>query len=97
MYPYIRNLLGISEEIPIKGVLKNEFIKKDFTRFVKSKIITTKNGKILVKILKGQESFRIRSFLQSNIWVLLPAGKSRFKKGETVDCFFPNHPNKIIL
>ncbi len=98
VYPYIRNLLGISEEIPIKGVLKNEFIKKkDFTRFVKSKLITTKNGKILVKILKGQDSFRIKSFIQSNIWALLPAGKSRFKKGETVDCFFPNHPNKIIL
>ena len=90
--------MGISKEIPIKGVLKNEFIKKkNFTRFVKSKFSTTKNGMVEVKILKGQESFRIRSFLQSNIWVLLPAGKSKFKKGETVDCFFPNQPNKILL
>jgi molybdopterin molybdotransferase len=98
VYPYLRSLLGISKEIPIKGVLKNEFIKKkNFTRFIKSKFSTTKNGMVEVKILKGQESFRIRSFLQSNIWVLLPAGKSKFKKGETVDCFFPNQPNKILL
>ena len=98
VYPYLRSLLGISKEIPIKGVLKNEFIKKkNFTRFVKSKFSTTQNGIVEVKILKGQESFRIRSFIQSNIWVLLPAGKSKFKRGETVDCFFPNQPNKNLL
>ena len=77
--------------------MKNEFSKKfDFTRFVKSKINTTKNGKIEVEILKGQESFRIKSFIKSNIWTVLPAGKSKFKKNEIVDCFLPNHPNKIF-
>ena len=77
--------------------LKNEFIKKkEFTRFVKSKINTTKNGKLEVKILKGQESFRIKSFIQSNAWVILPSGKSKFKKGQIIDCFFLNLPNKIF-
>ena len=71
--------------------------KKDFTRFVKSKLSTTSNGKLEVKILKGQESFRIKSFIKSNIWVMLPSGKDKFKKGDTVDCFFPNQPNKIFL
>ena len=97
VYPYLRNLLGIKEEISIKASLKNEFIKKkNFTRFVKSKLSTTKNGKLEVQILKGQESFRIKSFIQSNIWVLLPSGKEKFKKGEIVDCFFPNQSNKIF-
>ena len=97
VYPYLRSLLGIKEEISFKAILKNEFIKKKyFTRFVKSKLSTTTNGKLEVHILKGQESFRIKSFIQSNIWVMLPSGKSKFKKGETVDCFFPNHPNKIL-
>jgi len=58
---------------------------------------TTKNGKIVVKILRGQESFRIKSFVKSNIWTLLPAGKTKFKKGEIVDCFFPNHSNSTLL
>jgi len=97
VYPYLRNLLGIKEEISFKAILKNEFRKKrEFTRFVKSKLNTTKNGKLEVQILKGQESFRIKSFIQSNIWVMLPSGKEKFKKGEIVDCFFPNQSNKIF-
>jgi len=98
VYPYIESLLGIPQERSFKAVLKNKFIKKKkFTRFVKSKLSTTKNGKIEVQILKGQESFRIKSFIQSNIWVMLPSGKSKFTKGETVECFFPNRSNKIFL
>ena len=94
VFPYIENLLGISEEKPIRAVLKKNFSKKiNFTRFVKSKINTTKNGNVEVEILKGQESFRIQSFIKSNIWVLLPSGKSKFKKGDLVDCFFTNSPN----
>ena len=98
VYPYLSSLLGIKEEISFKAILNNEFRKKkDYTRFVKSKLITTSNGKLKVQILKGQESFRIKSFIQSNIWVMLPSGKEKFKKGETVDCFFPNQSNKIFL
>ena len=97
VYPYLRELLGVDSEKPIKAILKSGFIKKiNFTRFVKSKINTTKNGSVEVKILKGQESFRIQSFIKSNIWTLLPSGKSNFKKGEIVDCFFPHHPNKTF-
>ncbi len=94
VYPYLQESLGIEKEKSIKAILKNNFVKKkDFTRFVKSKINTTKNSKIEVEILKGQESFRIKSFIKSNIWVLLPSGKSKFKKGDLVDCFFTNSPN----
>ena len=98
VYPYLQNLLGINEEQPLKAVLKNKFAKKkNFTRFVKSKINTTKNGKIETEILKGQESFRIQSFIKSNIWTLLPSGKSKFKKGDIVECYLPNHPQKILI
>ena len=98
VYPYIANVMGISEEKPISAILKNDFIKKkNFTRFAKSKLNTTKNGKIEVEILKGQESFRIKSFVKSNIWAVLPAGKSKFKKGQIVDCFFPNHINQSLI
>ena len=98
VFPYILNILGLSLERSIKSKLKNRFIKKkEFTRFVKSKLSTTKDGKLEVEILKGQESFRIKSFVKSNIWVLLPAGKSKFKKGDIVDCFFPNHSNQTLI
>ena len=96
--PYLANILGLSKERPIQGILKNSFIKKKkFTRFAKSKLSTTKNGKIEIEILKGQESFRVKSFIKSNIWALLPSGKSKFKKGDIVDCFFPNHFNQTLI
>ena len=98
VYPYLLDLLGVEEEKPFKAILKNEFKKKlNFTRFVKSKINTTKNGKVEAQVLKGQESFRVQSFVKSNIWTLLPSGKSYFKKGEIVDCFFSNHSNTTLL
>ena len=98
VYPYIENIFGLSKEKPIKAILKNEFIKKkEFVRFAKSKLNTTKNGKLEVEVLKGQESFRIKSFVKSNIWALLPAGKSKFKKGEIVDCFLPNQSNESLI
>ena len=96
--PYIIKILGQTKEKPINGILKNSFTKKKmFTRFAKSKLSTTKNGKIIIKILKGQESFRIKSFVKSNIWALFPAGKSKFRKGDTVDCFFPSHLNQTLI
>ena len=96
--PYIANTLGLSIERPVRGILKNSFIKKKkFTRFAKSKLSTTKNGKIEIEILKGQESFRVKSFINSNIWALLPSGKSKFKKGDIVDCFFPSHFNQTLI
>jgi molybdopterin molybdotransferase len=98
VYPYIENIFGLNKEKPIKAILKNEFIKKrEFVRFAKSKLNTTKNGKLEVEVLKGQESFRIKSFVKSNIWALLPAGKSKFKKGEIVDCFLPNQSNESLI
>jgi len=98
VYPYLLNLLEIDEEKPFQAVLKNEFFKKkNFTHFVKGKIYATKNGKIEVEILKGQESFRIKSFIHSNIWSILPSGKSKFKKGNILDCFFPNYSNKNLI
>ena len=63
---------------------------------LKVNLIQLKMVKLEVEILKGQESFRIQSFVKSNIWTLLPSGKSKFKKGEIVDCFFPNHPINFI-
>jgi len=97
VYPYLQNLLGIKEEKAIKAILINRFSKKNnFTRFAKSKINTTKDGKVGVMTLKGQESFRIQSFVKSNIWTIFPSGKSTFKKNEIVDCFLPNQPNKIF-
>ena len=97
VYPFIENILSLTSEKPIKAILMNNFEKKkNLTRFIKSKLNTTKNGKVEVELLSGQESFRINSFVRSNIWSVLPKGQSRFKKGQIIDCFFVNFSNKTL-
>ena len=97
VYPFIENILNIKHEKPIRAFLKNNFKKKkNFTRFIRSKLNTTNNGKLEVELLPGQESFRIHSFVRSNVWAVLPYGQSKFKKGQIIDCFFSNCSNKIL-
>ncbi len=98
VYPFIENILGISTEKPFNAVLKNSFKKnKNFTRFIKSKLITNKNNKLEVELLPRQESFRINSFVKSNVWAVLPNGQSNFKKGQIIDCYLINQSNKILI
>ena len=97
VYPFIENILGLKSEKPIQGILRHSFEKKkNITRFIKSKLNTTLNGKIEVELLPGQESFRINSFIKSNVWAVLPDGRSKFKKGQIIDCFLTNQSNKIL-
>ncbi|NQW08161.1 MAG: molybdopterin molybdotransferase MoeA [Candidatus Pelagibacter sp.] len=88
VYPYILNILGVKEEKPFKAKLINSFTKrKNFTRFLKARLTSTNDGKLEIEVLKGQESFRIKSFVESNVWGLFKYGQSDFKKGELIDCY----------
>jgi molybdopterin molybdotransferase len=97
VYPYLLNILDIKKEKSFKAILKNKFDKKkNLTRFLKGRLTSTKSGKIKIEILKGQESFRIKSFVKSNVWGVFKAGKSKFKKGELIDCYLPEESNLNI-
>ena len=94
--PYLLNILGVQPEKPIKAILKNNYFKnKNMTHFVKAKLISSNSGKLYLEALKGQDSFRIKPFVQSNIWAVFPAGKQIFKTGDKINCFYPNYPNTI--
>ena len=98
VYPYLAAILNIKEEKPFKARLKNKFEKKkNFTRFLKGKLTSTNNGNLQIEILQGQESFRIKSFVKSNVWGVFKAGQSTFKKGHLIECHFPITPNKNIF
>ena len=78
--------------------LKNNYSKsKKIIRFLKAKLTTTNDGKIELEVLKGQESFRIKSFVESNVWGLFKYGQSDFKKGELIDCYPPIGSNINIF
>ena len=90
VYPYLRSILNMKHERSFKAKLKNSYSKKkNFTRFLKSKVVINKKGALEVEVLKGQESFRIKSFTRANAWTLFRSGKSAFKKGELIECFNP--------
>ena len=98
VYPYLLKILNIKMEKPFKARLKNKFKKKkDFTRFLKGKLTSTNNGNLEIEILKGQESFRIKSFVKSNVWGVFNAGQSTFKKGQLIDCYAQFCPNNNIF
>ena len=98
VYPYLATIFNLHEEKPFKARLKNKFRKKkNFTRFLKGKLTSTKNGNLQIEILKGQESFRIKSFVKSNVWGVFKAGQSIFKKGQLIECHSPITPNKNIF
>jgi len=88
VYPYLLNILGVKNEKPFKARLKNNFFKnKKIIRFLKVRLTATHNGKLEIQVLKGQESFRIKSFVESNTWGLFNEGQSNFKKGDLIDCY----------
>tara|TARA_B110000027_G_scaffold125596_1_gene143145 strand:+ start:481 stop:1728 length:1248 start_codon:yes stop_codon:yes gene_type:complete len=98
VYPYLLNILGAKVEKPFKAKLKNDYSKnKKIIRFLKAKLTSTNDGKLELEVLKGQESFRIKSFVESNIWGLFRDGQSKFKKGELIDCYSPIGPNINIF
>ena len=98
VYPYLQKILGVQLEKPLNAILKNSFVKKkNFTRFVKAKLSINKNNKLEVEILKGQESFKIKSFINSNVWAVLKDGKTQFKKGQMIECYNSTITNKFFL
>tara|TARA_B110000263_G_scaffold154106_1_gene133767 strand:+ start:609 stop:1865 length:1257 start_codon:yes stop_codon:yes gene_type:complete len=98
VYPYLLNILGVKSEKAFKAKLKKNFEKnKNYTKFLKGKLTSTDDGKLEVQILKGQESFRIKSFVTSNIWGVFKVGQSKFKKGELIECYSSGGSNFDIF
>ncbi|WP_415321258.1 molybdopterin molybdotransferase MoeA [Candidatus Pelagibacter sp. Uisw_092] len=98
VYPYLLNILGVKTEKPFKAKLKNKYSKnKKIIRFLKAKLTSTNDGKIELQVLKGQESFKIKSFVESNVWGLFKDGQSSFKKGDLIDCYSPIGSNINIF
>ena len=98
VYPFLSNILNINEENPFKARLKNKFVKKkNFTRFIKGKLTSTNNGNLQIEILQGQESFRLKPFVKSNVWGVFKAGQSVFKKEQLIECHSLITSNKNIF
>tara|TARA_B100000676_G_scaffold143049_1_gene141597 strand:- start:514 stop:1758 length:1245 start_codon:yes stop_codon:yes gene_type:complete len=96
--PFLLYSLGVNNDIFINAKIKNKFVKKKkFTRFIKGRIYFSKKGTVEFQILKGQESYKISPFVNSNAWGLFPSGKAIFKKGEYIKCFTHSGTNELFI
>jgi len=85
--PFIFNSLEYHADAPIKAKLKNRFEKKkNFTRFIKGKLIISKKGHAEFQVFKGQESYKIKPLANSNVWGQFNSNQGIFKKGDLINC-----------
>jgi molybdopterin molybdotransferase len=80
--PFLRELLGQSDESPIRCRLKNRSDKPEKLRcFFKARRLDDGS----VEILPGQASFQIHSLLAADCWAVLPEEGSEVKSGALID------------
>ena len=86
IYPLIRNSLGMPKEKKFKAKLINEYSKSEnFTHFTRCLMSISDQGIIELEVLQGQQSNRIKSFVQANCWGIFPGGKEQFKSGDFIE------------
>lgn len=67
------------------AILENDFIKSSgFRQFVKADL-KTEDAKLKIKILDGQESYKILPMVMANAWAILAEDKSDFKTGDMIE------------
>ena len=87
IYPLIRNMLSMKQEKTFRAKLLNKYSKrKDFTHFLRCSLIVTKNGSCALKILKGQQSNKLKALTEANCWGIFESGKTKFKVGDFIEC-----------
>jgi molybdopterin molybdotransferase len=85
LYPLLCALCGISPENERPAQLELPVKKKPGLRFFqKAKLWTDDAGQCRVRILDGQESFKIRPMLEMNCWAILDEEQEHAAAGTTV-------------
>jgi molybdopterin molybdotransferase len=86
VYPIIRKSLGMKIENKFTAKLRKKYTKvKSFTHFVRCFMKIDNKGVVQLEVLQGQQSNKIKSFIDANCWGIFPEGKSKFKKGEVIE------------
>ncbi len=86
--PALRALLGQPPERPLRLPLAEAVRKKAGLRFLqKARVSPDAQARLQVRLLPGQESFRIRPLLAANAWAVLDEAAERLPAGTMVDVF----------
>ncbi|MEO6155473.1 MAG: gephyrin-like molybdotransferase Glp [Thermomonas sp.] len=89
--PALRVLLGQSPERPVCLPLAEPVQKKAGLKcFFKAHVDLDASGRLQVRVLQGQESFRIRPLLSANAWAVLDAARDGYSAGDDVVVYGPD-------
>ncbi len=86
--PALRALLGQPPERPLRLPLAQAVRKKPGLRFLqKARVILDAQARLQVRVLTGQESFRIRPMLDANAWAMLDEQGDQLPAGTAVQVY----------
>jgi molybdopterin molybdotransferase len=90
--PALRAMLGLPPEQPLRVPLVSGFRSDKPVRLhLKARLETGGEGRLHIRLLPGQESYRIRTLTQANAWAVVPVGRGEFAPGDLVDVFGLGH------
>ncbi|WP_444994063.1 molybdopterin molybdotransferase MoeA [Aliikangiella sp. IMCC44359] len=86
----IRNLLGLKQEPPLTAISTSDFTKKPgFRSILKAHVQINSQAQLQVRILEGQESFKIKPLIHANGWAIINESDSHLSVDELIS-FYPN-------
>lgn len=84
--PALRARLGLPEERPLRVPLASAYAKKPgFRVFTKARVEVGEGAQLRVRVLPGQESFKVSPLAHANAWAVLPEGAERLDAGDAVE------------
>lgn len=90
--PLLRVLLGLPQEQALLLPLAEAARKSPgFKMFQKARVEIDVDARLHVRLLGGQESFKVRPLTQANAWAALPEAAEALPAGARVQVYAPDH------
>jgi molybdopterin molybdotransferase len=84
--PALRVMLGLPRELPWRLPLAADYAKKPRLRFhLKARVTLDAQGRLAVRVLTGQESYRIGPLAEANAWAVVPVEATDVPAGTFVE------------
>ena len=84
----LRQMQGLPPEQPLRAMLQAPVRKKPgWTLIQKAALAVSDDAQLQLRVLAGQESFRIQPFAQANAWAVLPESDTALDAGRVLDCY----------
>ncbi|KRG77475.1 molybdopterin biosynthesis protein [Stenotrophomonas chelatiphaga] len=94
--PLLRGMLGLPAEIALRLPLLAAADKPEGLRFhARARVEVDASGQLGVRVLAGQESFRLKSSLQANAWAVLDEAGSHAPAGTQVQVMGWGHATPL--